>query len=133
MLRADICSLQVFTGYRYQNWQVRRYILHCAARHVSSRSEIWPRCRLCCKAAHTQIAYLCTSLVNTGVQKSRATEVCNMSHFLHVFLSTPGFSKWTLTFTFSHQNPVCVSLPLLHVCVMGADLITVMIFVEECK
>ena len=45
---------------------------------------------------------------------------CPTSHFLKIHLniilsSTPGFSKWSLSFRFPHQNPVYTS-PLPHTC-----------------
>ena len=47
---------------------------------------------------------------------------CPQTHFLKIRLniilrSMPGFSKWSLSFRFSHQNPVHTS-PLPHTCYM---------------
>ena len=54
---------------------------------------------------------------------------------LNIILSIPASSKWSLSFRFLHQNPVCTS-PLLHTStcpshVILIDLITQVIFGKE--
>ena len=62
------------------------------------------------------------------------------SHFLKLHLnsilpSTPGYSKWSLSLTFPHQNPLCTS-PLPNTCYIphpshSSDLIIGTIFGEQ--
>ena len=61
-----------------------------------------------------------------------ASTFCTLKiHFNIIFPPRPGLSKWSLSFGFPHQNPVCTScIPIRAMCPAHLDMITRIIFRE---